>query len=546
MTGKHIRMLLVEDNAADVCLVRSGLQEWPDHDFSITHVETLAAAQELIGDTEFDVILLDLGLPDSVGLLTFEAVREGAARVPVVVLSGTDDRQAGVAAVRAGAEDYMVKGAPLGDTVARALLHAIERRTARRHLECIRAAVENAADSVLVADEGGYVVLTNAAFTSKLAPAPAMLTEPSLAAMCHDPEMASQILGFVHGGDSWQGELDMLDAQGATFPVALDARQIDCDTGCPNGIVLTLRDITQRRQAEESLRNSEARFRQLVEHADIGIFTVDSHGAFHQVNEAAADQFDMPAKQILSANLTDVMPQPDADTCMQDVQRAIETRQPTRRDVSWSRAGDLRWHSIYVQPPTKSMAKAGMVNIFMRDITHQKRTEEQLLHEATHDALTGLHNRRYFMDRLRGILSSANRYNFPVSLCVCDLDDFKQINDTHGHLAGDDVLATFGRIITEELRSNDIAGRYGGDEFWVILPHTEPEVAVVSIERIGSRIEKHIFQDSEGAPFSVAATFGIAGATPERRTEQQLLVAADQALYQGKQSGGARIVIRKD
>ncbi len=546
MTGKHIRMLLVEDNPGDVHLIRSGLHAWPDHDFSVAHVETLAAAQDLIRKADFDVILLDLGLPDSAGLLTFEAVREVAGRVPIVVLSGTDSRETGVAAVRAGAEDYMVKGAPIGDTVARSLLHAIERRIARRELERIRATVENAADAVLAADEDGRVVLTNIAFNSKFAASPTMLTETSLAAMCLDPEMASQILSFVNGGDSWQGELDMLDAHGSAFPVAPHARPIDHNTGSESGIVLTVRDITQRRRAEESLRNSEEMFRQLVEHADIGIFTIDSHGAFHQVNAAAADQFDMPARQILSAKITDVMPQPDADTCLQDVQRAIETHQPMRRDVSWSRAGDLRWHSIYVQPPTPSMVRADLVNIFMRDITHQKRTEEQLLHEATHDSLTGLHNRRYFMDRLRGILSSAHRYNYPVSLCVCDLDSFKQINDTHGHLAGDEVLATFGRIITEELRSDDIAGRYGGDEFWVILPHTEPEVAIASIERIGSRIEKCVFQDADGNPFSVAATVGIAGVTPERHTEQQILVAADQALYQGKQSGGGRIVIRKD
>jgi diguanylate cyclase (GGDEF)-like protein/PAS domain S-box-containing protein len=410
----------------------------------------------------------------------------------------------------------------------------------------VSAALEDAADAVLVAEADGRVLLANAAFRNRFAAVPPMLTEPSLAALCQDAEMAAQILSFVAGGDSWRGELEMLDAEGAAFPVALDARPIADGAGAARGVVLTIHDITQRRHVQDSLRSSEEMFRQLVEHADIGIFTIDSHGVFRQVNGAAADQFDMPARRILGANVADVMPQPDADTCLQDVRRAIETHQAVRRDVAWNRAGDLRWHSIYVQPPTGSAADVDAVSVFMRDITHQKRTEEQLLHEATHDSLTGLYNRRYFMDRLRGILSSAHRYQYPVSLCVCDVDDFKRVNDTHGHLAGDEVLATVGRIITEELRSDDIAGRYGGDEFWIILPHTEPEVAVLSIERIGSRVEKCRFQDAEGASFSVSATFGIAGVTSERHTEQQILVAADQALYQGKQSGGGRIVLRKD
>jgi len=277
-------------------------------------------------------------------------------------------------------------------------------RMTERENDYVHAAVEHAVDAVLIADEDGRVLLANAAFRSRFAPVPTVLTEPSLVAMCQDAEMASQILSFVAGGDSWQGELEILGADGSALPVALDARPIDHGAGSSSGIVLTMHDITQRRHAQNSLRSSEEVFRQLVEHADIGIFTIDSHGVFRQVNGAAADQFDMPAAQMLGAALTDVMPQPDADTCLQDVQRAVETRRPVLRDVSWDRAGELRWYSISVQPPTGSAEEVDAVNIFMRDITHQKRTEEQLLHEATHDSLTGLYNRRYFMDRLRGIL----------------------------------------------------------------------------------------------------------------------------------------------
>ncbi len=109
-----------------------------------------------------------------------------------------------------------------------------------------------------------------------------------------------------------------------------------------------------------------------------------------------------------------------------------------------------------------------------RDITESKRLEEELKVLATRDSLTGLLNRRHFMESLEFLFQNAKRYSFPLSLCLCDLDKFKEINDMYGHQAGDRALEVFAEVLRHELRASDLAGRYGGDEFVMLFPIPRP------------------------------------------------------------------------
>ncbi len=162
------------------------------------------------------------------------------------------------------------------------------------------------------------------------------------------------------------------------------------------------------------------------------------------------------------------------------------------------------------------------------------------------DDLTGLYNRKFIMEQLGTLISSSKRHDFPLSFCLGDLDFFKGINDTHGHFVGDNVLRSFGNILTEELRNEDIPGRYGGDEFCIVFPHAHPIEAEVSIERIRKNINNVIFESGDGHMFHVTATFGVALLGAKHESASDLVTAADKALYQAKNSGRNRTVLAEE
>jgi diguanylate cyclase (GGDEF)-like protein/PAS domain S-box-containing protein len=171
------------------------------------------------------------------------------------------------------------------------------------------------------------------------------------------------------------------------------------------------------------------------------------------------------------------------------------------------------------------------------DITARRAAEEQLRLDATHDPLTGLYNRRQLLVELEQQLALALRHNHSLSFCICDVDHFKQINDTHGHPAGDRVLRTVGETLRRHLRVGDIAGRYGGDEFCVVFPHTEASRAVLVAERIRRSLGATAFACQEGRHFRVSATFGVADLSNGAADVETLIAHADTALYKAKNLG---------
>jgi diguanylate cyclase (GGDEF)-like protein len=154
---------------------------------------------------------------------------------------------------------------------------------------------------------------------------------------------------------------------------------------------------------------------------------------------------------------------------------------------------------------------------------------EQLAMLADTDGLTGCLNRRAFHDRLAVEIDRAVRHNRPLSLVVADIDDFKAVNDTFGHPIGDEALAAVGAALRSELRSTDVAGRLGGDEFGVILADTPLDGAETQARRIGERL------DVEASV--VALSLGVAGLDPAEPTAQRLVRDADRALYHVKRTG---------
>ncbi len=172
----------------------------------------------------------------------------------------------------------------------------------------------------------------------------------------------------------------------------------------------------------------------------------------------------------------------------------------------------------------------------------------QVKEMAIRDSLTGLYNRRYLEEQMKTELNRAQRYHSNVSFLILDIDHFKKVNDTYGHLRGDEILEELARLISSSARSIDIPVRYGGEEFVIILPETSLDGALVIAERLRNRVENHRFRssgDGNNSPeeISITISIGISHASASNLiTSEQLVAQGDKALYYAKKNGRNRVV----
>jgi two-component system cell cycle response regulator len=161
--------------------------------------------------------------------------------------------------------------------------------------------------------------------------------------------------------------------------------------------------------------------------------------------------------------------------------------------------------------------------------------------QAHVDGLTGLANRRHSEEALTSELSRSSRFGGPLSVVMTDLDNFKAVNDEHGHPVGDTVLRRFARLLDGSVREVDLAARWGGEEFLLILPGTDADGAARLAERIRARLEETTLLTPEGVPIVATASFGVASAGEDGVSAERLVAAADAALYAAKRAGKNRV-----
>ena len=226
-----------------------------------------------------------------------------------------------------------------------------------------------------------------------------------------------------------------------------------------------------------------------------------------------------------------------------------------RRDSGFALAAPLRTLSDNVQVGSLSIGRAGRefaaeerdVFLYLLGQTSASieniSAHEKVSEQAVTDELTGLPNNRAFRETIDREASRAERFEHELSLIILDVDDFKSVNDTHGHLQGDEVLCLIGQVLLEEARAIDEPARYGGEEFVVALPETGTAGAIELAERIRERLEEEEIPLLDGSGVhKVTASFGTATLPLSAATVRQLFAAADDALYEAKRTGKNRVV----
>jgi len=399
MGDKPIKVLLVEDNPGDARLIREMLKEAAAARFELVHVVRLDEALKLLGEASFDVLLLDLTLPDSQGLDTFFRVYSQAPDVPIVVLTGLADEVVGVESVKGGAQDYLVKGQVDSNLLARALRYAIERKQAEERLQeskrKYKTLFDNTIDGVFIIDaETMKIVLVNPA-------AAKMYGFDSLEGISSadsldfiPPEDRERVIKIITE-DLFENDVRQIRE---IRTITRDGREIWIEAfgirteyrGRLAGLV-SIRDITKRKRAEEALRESERRYRLLAENVTDVIWTTDMNLRHTYVTPSITRLRGISVDEALAETPEKYLTPASFEIAMKVLQEELTIEKMEKKNLFRSRTLELEMTrkdgSTVWTENTMSFLRdpdglpIGIVGV-TRDITERKKAEEALRESA--------------------------------------------------------------------------------------------------------------------------------------------------------------------
>ena len=301
-------------------------------------------------------------------------------------------------------------------------------------------------------------------------------------------------------------------------------------------------DMTHQNEIQEQLRESEHHFRRLFESMQDVYYRTDTQGVVQHVGPGVRRVLGYEPHEIEGHTAESYYPQSkDRDAFkaaimahgeVSDFPGQMVRKDGTVIDISISS------HALF----DHNGAFAGVEGLY-RDVTQRKNLERELQRLATTDVLTGMANRRSFLEVAEATFQRARESHAPLTVLMLDLDHFKTINDRFGHLEGDRVLAEFAQATKHQLRASDTVGRLGGEEFGLLLPHTLPAECADIATRILEAIRALELTDSSGQHYGVTTSMGLGTLSPGDRSLHDLLDRADQALYLAKRRGRNQLAV---
>jgi diguanylate cyclase (GGDEF)-like protein/PAS domain S-box-containing protein len=458
--------------------------------------------------------------------------------------------------------DFFALNVPLSDILFRLLFIAVviamiaaylkqeaRRRSARDELHRHLTAIETSMDGIALFDDQHVYRYANNAYARITGFAdPGDLLGRTFAVIYDEQQRAwigENVFPALERQGRWNGEIAARRRNGEPFTQEASIARLQ-DGGC----VCVMRDITDRKQRDEELQRS-GRFLHTIFDSirdpfcifDRDYRIVRANAAYAELkNKVVGDLIDRTCFEVLEGR-RDV-----CEGCV--IRKTLQSGDPCAKEKQVPlRSGGTQWLEIYTYPMLDDEGRVTHVVEYTRDITDRKRLDDdrkrlidRLEHLSRTDGLTGLLNRRALTDHLAYEIERVRRYGGDLSLILCDLDNLKVINDTRGHLAGDLAIQLLSATVRNSVRNVDFVGRYGGDEFLVIVPGTGPEGARSMAEKIQEVMGRTEAGIGGGHPVAVSVSIGIAGLSPPD-TIDRFISRVDAALYASKQAGRNRITV---
>jgi diguanylate cyclase (GGDEF)-like protein/PAS domain S-box-containing protein len=536
-----LRAILVEDSEDDTLLLvdqlaRSGFKmRWEQ-------VESAEELETALQRGHWDIVFSDYTMPNFRGDMALEITRRHDPDLPFIFVSGTIGEDAAVACMRAGAQDYVMKHnlSRLAPAVLRELEDARvrrERRQAEQELRKLSLAVEQTAECVFITDLKGRIEYANPAFESLYGytPGEALGETPALVKCDHNnPEYFQRMWGILLSGETFRDTLVNRRKDGTLFYEEKTITPLAENGGSISHFVSTGHDVTERVRGEEA----RSRLVAILEATTDFVATTDAEARLLYLNQAGHRLLGLgPHHDISGMRLAD---------CLSEwgVQQLLRVALPTAaRDGVWEGESALRGepdHEISVSQVVLAhrdeTGELAFYSTIARDISERKQYEEELRHQATHDTLTGLPNRTLLDDRLKAEINRAIRQRQRFALVFLDLDNFKRVNDSLGHPAGDRLLREVSARLRNCLRPNDTVARYGGDEFVVVGGDLNSvETVLVVLNKLRAALEAPMRLGDREIYISFSA--GIALYPGDGSDAEILLKNADTAMYRAKDGG---------
>lgn len=382
----QMKVLLVEDNPADARLLREAMRDAGTPPAQMVHVQRMSEALKRLASVRFDVILLDLTLPDTEGMETIRTMRGHDGGAPIVVLTGLDDQEVAMRALREGAQDYLVKGQSDSQLLMKSMRYAIERKRAEEALqkreEHFRSLIENALDIIAIIQADGFFRYASPSVARVLGYRPDELIGRNIFSQVHeDDRVALKDMLAVSGSEPASPvsrEFRFRHQNGEWLVIEAAGRSFVDEAGNP-GIIINARDITGRKKSEEALREVNETLRAVIATSPLAIYTLDRGRDVRTWNPAAERIFGFSEEEVLGRPLPTILEEDDAATRAQfermlrgeETLVGFESRRK-RRD------GSVIDVSIWTAALRNAAGEIEGIMAAVADNTERRRLEEQL------------------------------------------------------------------------------------------------------------------------------------------------------------------------
>ncbi|MEH1959940.1 MAG: EAL domain-containing protein [Nostoc sp.] len=545
-----VNILIVEDEFIVAMDIKKRLENFGYSIFGV--VDSGEEAIEKAANDSLDLVLMDIILNGKMDGIESAQIIHNTFNIPVIYLTVDDDEKTLGRAKVTDPFGYIIKPFKEKELMFNIEIslskHEIQRKL-KQNEQWLNTILKSIGDGVITSDALGALTFMNpvAEMMTGWKYADAFGKEATeIFNIAHEKtrvKIESPIREVLESGVTVHlpEQTILIARNGAEIPINDSIAPIKDDDGNITGGVLVFQDITERKQILERLAHRQQEFKALVENAPDIISRFNTQLRYVYVNPAIEKVTGISAETFIGKTNAELnLPSEFCGIYDHKLQQVLQTKQETEFECSLAIAWETKHYHTRLVPELASDGSVYSVLSIARNITALKLAQAQLIHDAFHDLLTGLPNRALFLERVeRALMSAKRRVDYIFAVLFLDLDRFKVVNDSLGHMIGDQLLTALARTLENCLRAGDTVARLGGDEFTILLDNlTNIDDVTNVVERIHQALTSAF--KLNGNDVFTTVSIGIVLSNASYNRPEELLRDADIAMYHAKTSGKGR------